>query len=404
MPAAPCLLLLAACAALAAAAPTEPLGPVPGLDDDAHPRTGLDNCRLKFTRDQAATVTFLGGSITEGGEWRTLVAKDLQRRFPGCRFTFVNAGISSIDSSGHAFRFTRDVLGHGTPDLLFVEAAVNDLHNARQPLEQRLAMEGILRQARRANPLMDVVCLHFADQPHLKDYAAGRVPVIIANHEAVAEHYGAPSIDLAHEVQQRIAAGQIEWARDIKDVHPSPFGHRLYAAAVARLLDRLWAAPAPAAAVAHPLPEPLDPRCYDGGRLVSITQATDLKDFAIVEKWRPRDGRGTRGGFVDVPALVGEQPGASFSFSFEGRAVGLWITAGPDSGIIESRVDGGDWQRRDTFTPWSGGLHLPWVLVLRNDLPPGPHRLELRLTAEKHPGATGTALRVQQLLVNGPTP
>ncbi len=394
-----CAALLLPTVALAAAdAATLPA--VPGLDEDRRLRRGLDNCRLRFERDGVGQVTFFGGSITEGGAWRQHVCDELTRRYPKTRFTFVNAGISSVDSSGHAFRFQRDVIGHGVPDLLFVEAAVNDLHNGRTPEEQRLAMEGIIRQARRANPLMDVVFVHFADQPHLADYAAGRTPVIIGNHELVAEHYGVPSVNLAHEVQRRIAAGQMSWAADIQDVHPSPWGHQLYAQAVRRLFDAAWAQ-SPVGPTARPCPPPLHAQCYDGGRLVPLTAATDLHDFAIVPHWTPTDGAGTRGQFVNVPALVGTQPGASFSLAFGGRAVGLFLTAGPDAGLIEFRLDGGDWQRRDTFTPWSGGLHLPWVLVLRNDLPAGAHRLELRLTAEHNPKSKGTALRIQQLLVNG---
>jgi lysophospholipase L1-like esterase len=380
------LSLLAADAAL----PAEPLPPVAGLDDDLHVRSGLDNCRLRFARDKVGHVTFLGGSITEGGEWRELVAVELQRRFPDTKFTFVNAGISSVDSSGHAFRFQRDVIGTGVPDLLFMEAAVNDLHNQRTPIEQRLAMEGILRQARRANALLDVVCLHFADLPHVHDYDAGRVPVIIANHEAMAAHYEAPSIDLAHEVQQRIAAGQIEWHRDIRDVHPSPFGHRLYARAVFRLFDRCWSGPLATEAKPHALPAPLP------------GQAVDSQGFRLVSDWLPTDKAGTRSQFIHVPALVGETAGASFSLAFDGRGVGLLLTSGPDAGIIEYRVDGGEWRTHDTYTQWSGGLHLPWVIVLRHDLPAGAHRLDVRLAAP-HPGASGTALRVQQFLVNGPT-
>lgn len=400
-------LLLVALLALPAAhgaADPETLPPVPGLEEDSALRLGLANCRLRFVREKVGAVTFLGGSITQGGAWRQHVCDELTRRFAMTKFTFVNAGISSVDSSGHAFRFQRDVVAKGVPDLLFVEAAVNDLHNQRRSDEQRLAMEGILRQARRANPLLDVVCLHFADTPHTADYDRGRTPEIIANHEAIAAHYGAPSVNLAHEVQRRIAAGQMDWRRDFRGVHPSAWGHRLYAQAVRRLFDQAWARPvAPEDQPrAHAVPPPLSTACYDGGRLAPLAAATDLRDCRIVDRWRPGDRAGTRSEFVNVPALVGETPGAGFALDFDGRAVGLFLTAGPDAGIIEFRIDGGAWQRRVTFTQWSGGLHLPWVLVLRNDLAPGPHRLDLRLTAERNPLAKGTALRVQHLLVNGP--
>ena len=48
-------------------------------------RGGLDNCRLRFERDQIGRVAFLGGSITEGGAWRDRVCQELRRRFPFAR-------------------------------------------------------------------------------------------------------------------------------------------------------------------------------------------------------------------------------------------------------------------------------------------------------------------------------
>src|SRR5688572_9681517 len=71
---------------------------VPGLDDDYQLRSGLDNCRIKFTRDKAGVVCYVGGSITASPGWSQQVDADLKRRYPETKFTFVHAGISSIDS------------------------------------------------------------------------------------------------------------------------------------------------------------------------------------------------------------------------------------------------------------------------------------------------------------------
>lgn len=43
--------------------------------------------------------------------------------------------------------------------------------------------------------------------------------------------------------------------------------------------------------------------------------------------------------FVDVPMIIGDQPGKILEFRFSGNAVGLAVAAGPDAGIIEYRVD-----------------------------------------------------------------
>lgn len=378
----------------------------PGLEMDAELRDGMRNAYQKFRREKTGLVAYLGGSITHNPGWTQMVDAELRRRFPDTQFTFVRAGIPSIDSTGHAFRLERDVLQKGLPDLLFVEAAVNDLHNFRAAAEQLRGLEGVVRRARRANRFLDIVLLHFADPKHLGDYAAGKTPEIIASHERVAERYRLPSVNLARETHRRIAAGQIDWGRDFKDVHPSPFGQRLYFLGVRRLFEQAWPtaldAEPPPAPVERELGKPLDPNAYDAGQLVTPARATKLSGFEFVSRWRPADQAGTRAGWVDVPMLVGSGPGATLTLNFEGRAIGLFLAAGPDSGEFEYRIDGGPWKRRDPFTPWSGGLHLPWALMLETELTSESHLLELRLLDSKHAQSRGHALRIRDFLVNGP--
>ena len=191
-------------------------------------RDGLDNCRLKFERDQQGRVVFLGGLITNMQGWRDLVCRELERRFPETTFDFINAGIPSTGSTPGAFRLQRDVFARGPVDLLFEEAAVNDSSNFRSSTEMLRGMEGIVRQARLLNPQLDIALLHFVDPSKIAQYNEGSQPVVIAQHERVARHYGLPSINLALEVTQRINAGEFIWKDDFKELHPSPFGQSLY--------------------------------------------------------------------------------------------------------------------------------------------------------------------------------
>ncbi len=184
-------------------------------------RGGLENCRIRFEREKAGRVAFLGGSITEGDGWRNLVCKDLQARFPDTKFDFINAGISSTGSTPGAFRLLRDVFARGQVDLLFEEAAVNDDTNAYSDAAQIRGMEGIVRHARQVNPEIDIVLLHFVDPGKMKQINAGQTPAVIANHEKVANYYQAPSIDLARKVTERIRAGEFTWEKDFRDLHPA---------------------------------------------------------------------------------------------------------------------------------------------------------------------------------------
>lgn len=356
-------------------------------------RNGLANCRSRFAQDKTGRIAFLGGSITESVGWRDQVIRYFQETFPQTTFDVVSAGIASLGSVPHAFRLGRDVLSHGPVDLLFVEAAVNDAANIPDHPEQMLrGMEGVVRHMRLVNPLTDIVQMHFVMPEHMAVYNAGKTPVVIAQHETVAITYGNPSVNLAREVTDRINAGEFTWEGDFQDLHPSPFGHQLYAHSIIRMLNAAFAR-ARGAVKPHALPAPLDHTSYFRGRFGNIAAARTLTGFKLEPTWKPTDDKKTRLGFVDVPALVGTEAGAEFEFSFSGTCAGLFITAGPDAGRIAFSMDGGPYRAVETTTRWSAGLHLPWAVVLDDQLTDGPHTVRVRII-------TG-ALRVFHLLMNG---
>ena len=177
----------------------------------------------------------------------------------------------------------------------------------------------------------------------------------------VAVAYGNPSLNLALEVTERINAGEFSWDEDFKGLHPAPFGHQLYANSIQRMFEAACAKPLPDSAKPHSMPVPVDPQCYARGRFGDIAQAHNIKGFAIDPAWKPADKANARPGFVNVPALVGTEPGAEFEFEFDGTGAGLFITAGPDTGIIESSIDDSAWKQ--IFTKSNPALHLPWAVI-----------------------------------------
>jgi pimeloyl-ACP methyl ester carboxylesterase len=379
---------------------------LPDPDDYFVLRGSLSRSLQRLQSGPEARVAFLGGSITANPGWREQIMAYLRQKFPQTSFDFMNAGIPSMGSVPGAFRLARDVFSAGRVDLLFVEAAVNDSSNGRSERAMLRGMEGIVRQARRQQPALDLVLLHFVDPAKLSDYRSGTVPEVIRCHEAVAQHYSIPSVHLAREVTERIDAGQFGWNEDFQDLHPSAFGQRLYAASLRRLLSCAWRqSPAePLASPVHPLPEQLlDPFSYDRARSPGLEVAHNLQGFELLRSVDPRaDGVGgaVRSGFFQVPMLVATEVGATFHLSFSGRAAGLLVTAGPDAGQVEYRVDRGSWRTQDLFTRWSQGLHLPWAYVLADELHAGPHVLEVRIGPDRNPGSQGHACRIVQLMVN----
>jgi len=130
----------------------------------------------------------------------------------------------------------------------------------------------------------------------------------------------------------------------------------------------------------YPHPKPIDAANYDNGKLILAEQAQVIKGWQSIENWKPDDGEGTRQNYVNVPMLIGQEMGNLLKFQFNGNAVDIAVAAGPDAGVIEFRIDEGDWQKQDLFTKRSVNLHLPWYFTLAAGLPDGEHTLQIRIT------------------------
>lgn len=365
-------------------------------------RAGLINSAVNFEKHKTGMVAFLGGSITHNKGWRDSVSVFIQRKFPDTVFEFINAGIPSLGSVPDAFRINKDVLSNGKTDLLFVEAAVNDRTNAYSSKNRIRAMEGIVRQARAANPGIDIVFMYFVDPDKIKDYNNGITPEEILNHEKVAEYYNIPAINLAEEVTKRINNKEFTWEKDFINLHPSPFGQQIYFRSISAFLENNWTAEKNDfnKIKTHKLPAKLDPFCYDKGRLIPSENIETTEGWTIDKDWIPEDKAGTRDGFVNVPMLISVAPGKILTFSFKGSAIGLAVASGPDAGIIEFSIDDGEWKRTDLFTSWSSSLHLPWFVTLSDELAKGSHSLKIRLGSEKNGSGKGSACRIRYFYVN----
>ena len=363
-------------------------------------RNGLSAAADVFIREKKGRVAFLGGSITFGHGWRDSVSSFIAKKFPGTSFEFVNAGIPSFGSLPDAFRFYQDVLSKGRIDLLFVEAAVNDRTNGYPVTEQVRAMEGIVRQARTANPLTGIVFMYFADPDKMSDFNQGIIPAEIVNHEKVAAYYKLPSLNLAKEVTSRINNREFTWEGDFLDLHPSPFGQQVYYESISDLLKRCWVKDYSDASSLQTLAPAIDPFSYNRGRLFEVTGKNSTDGWSFLPVWAPDDKASTRDGYVNVPMLIGKDPGKILKFSFKGSAVGIAVAAGPDAGIIEYRIDGKAWKSIDLFTQWSRGLHLPWFLTLGDELKKESHILSIRLSNSKNAASAGTVCRIRYFYVN----
>jgi sialidase-1 len=263
-------------------------------------------------------------------------------------------------------------------------------------------MEGIVRQARKANPEIDIVFMYFADPDKSRDYNRGIIPSEILNHEKVAAYYNIPSVNLAQEVTSRIYNKEFTWKGDFIDLHPSPFGQQVYFHSISELLANCWKRETitkndPSD---YQLPRKLDPFSYENGRLVAVSTKNEKPGWVYNNSWTPDDKASTREGFVNVPMLVCTEPGKILSTTFKGTVIGLAVASGPDAGIIDFSIDGGEWRSLDLFTQWSSFLHLPWFVTLGDSLKNGSHTLRMRLNKDKNLSSKGTACRIRYFYIN----
>lgn len=184
------------------------------------------------------TVAFLGGSITEMNGYRPIVMRRLRERYPDVAFTEIAAGLSSTCSDTGAFRFARDVLTFGKPDLLIVEAAVNDDQDGHFDLRHCIrGLEGTVRRVLLENPKCRVVIGLMVNRHQYEQISAGEVPVPYMAARKVADRYGAAVADVGSALVDSARKGGMTWEK-YGDCHPSPEGCAFGAEIVLSAIDR----------------------------------------------------------------------------------------------------------------------------------------------------------------------
>ena len=361
-------------------------------------RGSLQNSRLVFENNRKGRVAFIGGSITEMNGYRPMMIEFFKEKFPQTDFEFINAGISSTCSTTGAFRLERDILSHGPIDLLFLEFAVNDDQDARHSPEACVrGFEGIVRNFRSRFPLGDLVVTYFVNPDMLAQLLKGENPVSMDSHEIILKKYQVSRIHLARELATLIQAGSMSW-ETFGGTHPKPAGNRLCTQMHQELFEFVWNSPQPPSPQPHSMPKnPVDPKSFFRGRFFSPDNIQLQKGWKFSEpNWEDLKGK-KRSRYLDRPLLHANAPAEPLCFSFEGQAVGAFLLAGPDAGIIEFEIDGGTKGEVNLFHHYSKNLHYPRSVIFSYDLPPGPHRISLQPKVSEQ---GGTAVRILEFCIN----
>lgn len=291
----------------------------------------------------AATIGFLGGSITEaapGYNWPEKVLAWLTETYPAVRFTVENAAIGATGSDLACFRVRRDIIDRQC-DIVFVEYAVND-HYADKEIRKR-AREGLIRQLL-AWGEADIVLVYTYLQAMYADMSGGRVPDSVAELEQLARHYGIGSIWAGLYAFEEVRKGRMDWDEWLPDgLHPTHRGSLSYAqAAIAYLERELQPEDADSSGVSPGesgnrasttgmMPAPLNDKHW--GRVSQLSFA----DVATEGPWTIR--RSSRSVWIDR-MLATSAVGAKLSFAFEGTGLALAFDFGKRSADFRYRING----------------------------------------------------------------
>jgi lysophospholipase L1-like esterase len=365
---------------------------------ECRPRGGLANFFRKLETEKEVGVAYLGGSITAHPGWRVKTTAWFRQEFPQTSIREINAAIGGTGSDLAMHRLRQDVLDH-TPDMLFVEFAVND--SDAPPRQIHKTMENIVRQTWRHDPEIDICFVYTLSKGMLADLQGGRFPRAASAMEMVADRYGIPSIHMGLAVARLEQSGQIIFEAPEPEsgaemealngrlifssdgVHPyADTGHRLYCEAIRRSMKQMRRIGNPAP---HSLPGPIFPHSWERARMIPISRArlsagwrrVALSNDLFAEEYAEKP---TPGRFADfLPELfVADWPGESISFSFRGAGVELYDLVGPDSCQVTIQLD--DYPPRvlprfDAYATW----HRLARLTIARRLPDARHHVRIEI-------------------------
>ena len=351
-------------------------------------RGGLPNFLARAAAGGEVNVAYFGGSITAANGWRPKTFAWFKQQFPKAQFTEINAAIGGTGSDLGVFRNQHDVLDH-KPNLVFIEFAVND--GGADPVHIQQTMEGIVRQTWKNDATTDICFVYTLAHNQLDDLAKGKFQRSASAMEAVAEHYGIPSIHFGVEVAKQVKEGKLIFKGEVKKgsspmgppmifstdgVHPlSETGHEIYL----QVIQRSWPAVTKASreAAPHLLGAPLRADNWELAKMVPLSK--EMMQGAW-EKLDPAKNGQAKSVASRMPDLwKAGAPGATLSFAFKGKGVAVYDLLGPDGGIVTVKLDDQP-ERKATMIDGYCTYSRIAKLDCGSNLPEGLHRVTVKLT------------------------
>ncbi|MDI7275160.1 MAG: GDSL-type esterase/lipase family protein [Anaerolineae bacterium] len=331
----------------------------------------------------AVRIGFLGGSITEGAgatsrdrRYSTLLVQYLDSLYPSS-FVEINAGRGATDSLTGVFRLDRDLLD-SSPNLVILDYGVNDWGLP----EQRVAYENVIRRILARKIAVLSIFLMTDTGENQQSWQAD-----------LCRRYGVPAVSYRDAYYPMIQDGTIAWSELAADyVHPNDLGHELIAFLLSEHLTGALSQEPPALNSAMP------PVLY-GTDFLTTTVYQHGDDTATLlgsEGWNVEQGALLN--YFGGDAISAEAPGSSYRLSFEGTSLAINYSRlnDPRHGMVDVYVDG---ELRRTLDAYSSrALLVQQSDVIARGLHPGTHTVEVRISPQRNPAATGHYFRLMAFL------
>ena len=345
--------------------------PTEGMSDGEQRQLMIDNSLMtlgdtsrmvnvlkKAAAGEEITVGYIGGSITEGigadasSCWARLSYDALCEMYPDTTINYVNAGLSGTNSTLGITRAERDLYSQYTPDIVFVEFAVN---NGGEQMDKD-SYESLVRKILEKDNDPAVVLLFTV----LKNEYSAQPWMTMAG-----EYYNLPMISVGNAINPMFHGGFMEWSRYSDDEsHPNYWGHELVKDFVANYFEQVKeiADGADTAPAITPLPEK---------GLYSIA----YKSMQLLE--RDQMNATVESGFEESDKVITSfsngwtyrnKTGASLSFTAEFKTLFLVFHCNNSDGFADAEVyiDGelvntvssnrsGGWGNPEAYIAWSDG-------------------------------------------------
>lgn len=307
----------------------------------------LENTLYKLKNENKLTLGFFDGSITEGAgasdtektSWRGAVTDWFRERYPDHEINAIQGAIGGTGCEMGIFRLDRDLLS-GKPDLVFIEFSVNDAGTDYNEILTNA--ETILRKIYRADPHTDIVFIHTMTRGTAENLASGGEYVSRGAYSTVMHRYGIPQIDVGEALRTRVLSSGGVWDDWLPDaIHPN-----------------------------------------DAGYAVAI-------GFKKVDK--------SICGYYD--GYLEGTSGASLTFEFDGRRIGMYVMYSKDSGDFYWSIDGGQETLFRVWSPFNRRNDFLGGPLFGGELENGHHTLSIRVADSKADESDGKMIRIGAFMV-----